>query len=119
MNAAKLQEYRSRLLEMRSRLAREVNQLIESLPNEGQPVGEISHVPSHNADRDSDGVDKEVALVENEEGLLEAVNAALERIEEGLFGKCEGCRAEIAIERLDALPYTPLCIACAQRGVRV
>lgn len=119
MNSARLQAFRERLLQMRGRLVREVNQLIESIPNEGQPVGEISHVPSHNADRDSDGVDKEVALVENEEGLLAAVNAALARIEEGVFGRCEGCQGTIALERLDALPYAPLCIGCAQRGVQV
>lgn len=117
MKPAKLQEFRTRLLELRSRLVHEVNQLIESIPNEGQPVGEISHIPSHNADRDSDGVDKEVALVQNEEGLLEAVTAALARIEAGTFGTCEGCDGSIALERLDALPYAPLCIACAQRGI--
>jgi RNA polymerase-binding transcription factor DksA len=93
--------------------------LIESIPNEGQPVGEISHIPTHNADRDSDGVDKEVALVQNEEGLLEAVNAALSRIEQGTFGKCEGCQGNITTERLEALPYAPLCISCARRGVQV
>ncbi|HEX3659471.1 MAG TPA: TraR/DksA C4-type zinc finger protein [Pirellulales bacterium] len=119
MKTEKIQEFRRRLLELRARLVREVNQLIESLPNEGQPVGEISHIPSHNADRDSDGVDKEVALVQNEEGLLEAVAAALARIEAGTFGTCEGCQGNIAVERLDALPYAPLCIACAQRGVQV
>ncbi|HEY5311508.1 MAG TPA: TraR/DksA C4-type zinc finger protein [Pirellulales bacterium] len=117
MKTERLQEFRRRLLELRSRLAREVNQLIESIPNEGQPVGEISHIPTHNADRDSDGIDKDVALMQNEEGLLDAVTAALERIEQGTFGTCEGCQSNIAVERLDALPYAPLCIACAQRGV--
>lgn len=114
MKTAKSQEFRNRLLELRARLVHEVNVLIESIPNEAQPVGEISHIPSHNADRDSDGVDKEVALVQNEEGLLEAVNAALDRIENGTFGKCEQCQRPVALERLEALPYTPLCIHCAQ-----
>ncbi|HEX4148024.1 MAG TPA: TraR/DksA C4-type zinc finger protein [Pirellulales bacterium] len=117
MKPEKLQEFRRQLLSLRSRLSYEVNQLIESIPHEGQPSGEISHFPTHHADGDSDGVDKEVALVQNEEGLLEAVNAALERLDQGKFGTCEGCQGKIALVRLEAIPYTPLCIACAQRGV--
>lgn len=116
MKPEKLQEFRRQLLALRSRLAYEVNQLIDSMPHEGQPSGEISHIPTHNADRDSDGVDKEVALVQNEEGLLEAVSAAIERIDQGTFGTCEGCRGKIALVRLEAIPYTPLCIDCAQRS---
>lgn len=41
--------------------------------------------------------------------------AALKRMSEGEYGYCVECGAEIAAERLDALPETPLCHACAAR----
>jgi RNA polymerase-binding protein DksA len=116
MEKSRLERFRKILLELRARLVREVNQLIEALPEEMDAPGNLSHVPSHPADRDSEGVDKEIALVENEEGLLEAVDAALKRIEQGTFGNCEQCDGPIAAERLEALPHAPLCIRCAAAG---
>lgn len=43
------------------------------------------------------------------------INAALERIEEGEYGYCAVCGDEISAERLDVLPYTPMCRDCAAR----
>jgi RNA polymerase-binding transcription factor DksA len=111
---ARLQRYNEELLELRARLVGEVNRLIEAIPHEMQAAGDLSNVPTHNADRDSEGLDKEVALVQNEGDMLAAVEAALERIENGTFGSCENCDQTIAEERLDALPYVALCIGCAQ-----
>jgi len=111
---AQLQRYKQELLALRTRLAGDVTRLIEAIPGEMQAAGDLSNVPTHNADRDSDGLDKEVALVQNEGDLLAAVEEALERIETGTFGRCENCDESIAAERLDALPYVALCIGCAQ-----
>jgi RNA polymerase-binding protein DksA len=114
MEAERIQRFRRELLELRARLAGEVNSLIEAIPQESQAAGDLSNVPTHNADRDSEGLDKQVALVQNEEGLLEEVEAALVRIEEGKFGACEECGQPIADERLEALPYAACCVRCAQ-----
>jgi DnaK suppressor protein len=51
--------------------------------------------------------------VENE---IELIEAALECIDEGRYGICERCGEPIREERLEALPYTRLCMACASRG---
>lgn len=51
------------------------------------------------------------------EGLLEhrgEIVAALERMDEGRYGRCERCGAEIAYERLDARPTARLCLPCKQ-----
>lgn len=39
--------------------------------------------------------------------------AAFTRMDEGEFGYCVKCGAEIAEERLDVLPHTPFCRNCA------
>ncbi|WP_339641358.1 TraR/DksA C4-type zinc finger protein [uncultured Porticoccus sp.] len=44
---------------------------------------------------------------------LSLVNRALERIQSGTYNLCSQCGGEIALERLRAVPYTNLCIACA------
>ncbi len=41
------------------------------------------------------------------------IRAALSRIDEGEYGYCTKCGAEIAEERLDLLPWTPHCRNCA------
>ena len=43
------------------------------------------------------------------------IRAALGRIRDGSYGTCTGCGEQIAPERLDILPETPLCRACAAR----
>jgi len=46
------------------------------------------------------------------ENLLEAVNAALDRIDTGSFGRCSNCGQEIIPEHLEATPWTRYCISC-------
>ncbi|HFC30939.1 MAG TPA: hypothetical protein ENJ44_07850 [Oceanospirillales bacterium] len=52
-------------------------------------------------------------LNETSQELLQ-VNHALQRIEQGEYGECEECGAEINPKRLKIMPYTTLCIKCAQ-----
>jgi len=58
-------------------------------------------------------------LEENAEHLLEAIEGALERIEDGSYGSCEVCGRPIGEERLEAVPWATLCIddKRAQEGV--
>ena len=44
---------------------------------------------------------------------LGAIEAALRRVAEGVYGRCTACGAPIAAERLELLPATPHCIGCA------
>jgi RNA polymerase-binding transcription factor DksA len=40
------------------------------------------------------------------------VRHALERLEAGTYGTCEGCGRTIPFERLEAIPHARLCVAC-------
>jgi RNA polymerase-binding transcription factor DksA len=51
------------------------------------------------------------------EGLAE-VDAAVRRLEEGTYGRCERCGATIDEDRLRARPVARLCIRCAARAAR-
>lgn len=45
---------------------------------------------------------------------LTQINVALERIESGDYTSCTDCGEEISLKRLEAVPYTHLCINCAE-----
>ncbi len=45
---------------------------------------------------------------------LRQIKEALARYDEGLYGVCEICGSEIDVARLEAIPYTQLCLRCAE-----
>jgi DnaK suppressor protein len=47
---------------------------------------------------------------------LEDVDRALEKLDEGTYGICDRCGAPISEERLEARPWTSLCMSCASAG---
>lgn len=51
-------------------------------------------------------------LREREQKLLNKIDEALERINQGTFGICENCGQGISWKRLEARPVTTLCIEC-------
>ena len=51
-------------------------------------------------------------LRERERGLISKIDAAIEKIEEGVYGQCENCEEEIGVKRLEARPVAELCIDC-------
>ena len=44
---------------------------------------------------------------------LRRIDAALARIEQGIYGACQKCGDDISQERLELLPDTPFCRTCA------
>lgn len=114
MDAGIVEYYKAQLLEMRARLIPTVQGIEQAIIEDVRAPGDISNHPTHLATEDDEGVDQNVALAQNEQGLLEQVEAALGRVEQGTFGRCENCGQEIERERLEALPYTSLCIRCAR-----
>jgi DnaK suppressor protein len=55
-------------------------------------------------------------LAELEARELRQVERALVRLKQGTYGKCEGCSARIPVERLNALPFSTLCIKCQREA---
>lgn len=58
--------------------------------------------------------EKELSVDANTEDLLRKAEKALERLNEGSYGVCESCGTAIPIARLEVLPYTTVCVECAQ-----
>lgn len=51
-------------------------------------------------------------LAEAETREVKSIDNALRLMDEGLYGKCEGCKSNIPLARLQAVPYATLCIDC-------
>jgi RNA polymerase-binding transcription factor DksA len=119
MTKAELEAYRRQLLDLGKGLQGKVSDLGQEAFRKvgGEESGNLSNTPVHLADLASDTFEQEIAisLLETEEQRLEEIAAALERIANGSFGRCEECHREISPERLRAIPYTRLCIECANR----
>lgn len=58
------------------------------------------------------------SLHEEETQQITAIRAALKRMDEGTYGLCLTCDKPIGEKRLEALPYTVQCIACAEKAER-
>jgi RNA polymerase-binding protein DksA len=52
-------------------------------------------------------------LDDREREEITQINAALDRIADGTYGRCTRCDEAIGIDRLAALPETALCVRCA------
>jgi DnaK suppressor protein len=52
------------------------------------------------------------ALTVAAQSVLSDIDAALNRLRHGTYGKCQHCAAPIPFERLEALPMTGLCMPC-------
>jgi len=78
--------------------------------------GNLSNVPMHLADLATDTFEQEMSasLLTNSRQLQSEVAAALDRVEQDTFGKCEQCGGDIGEGRLEAVPYTRYCVSCAQ-----
>jgi RNA polymerase-binding protein DksA len=106
-------------LELKKRLGGDFTALEEEALRAvgGETSGGLSDVPVHPADLGTGNFEQELTLdlLENEDRIVDEINDALERIEQGTFGRCENCQREIPRERLEALPYARYCIECARQ----
>jgi DnaK suppressor protein len=111
-------QLRTRLEDDKRRLESEIAD-VAARPNEYRESDE-SFYGNHLADTASDTFEEEkaVALEAHLTGLLNQVEAALDRMERGTYGICEQCGRPIAPERLEALPYATTCLDCASTGRR-
>ncbi len=65
--------------------------------------------------RSLEDVETDAGLIERDEYRLKAIDAALSRLERGLYGICEKCKQAIPIARLKAVPFAAYCIDCQKK----
>mgnify|MGYP001026921937 CR=1 FL=1 len=64
---------------------------------------------------DDNEVHVNIRLLQTDAKLLRAIEAAISRIDNGNYGTCTICEEEISLARLNAVPWTSVCIACKEK----
>ncbi len=117
MKKSEMIAFKEKLHIIRARLRGDVNRMAEvALRKSGVEGGESNAMPIHMAELGSDNFEQEftLGLMEADEGTLGSIDSALDRIQDGTYGKCLQCEGVISKARLNAIPYTPVCIKCAE-----
>jgi RNA polymerase-binding protein DksA len=114
------ERFRTRLVEERKRVKEAIDYLHEENPGSIQDETQDSTADNHPGDMATVTFDRELdyTLEESEGRLLEAIDAALQRLDDGTYGICSSCGQPIGAERLEALPWTTQCIDCKRREER-
>ncbi len=107
---------RDALLRLHKRLVAKRDALRDKLVDQGSGThaqlsqgGDVGDAANDGA---SNELESQLAAFESRE--LRQVNRALEAMRQGRYGLCENCAKPIPIARLNALPFAPMCVSCAQ-----
>lgn len=109
MTATEKKELRAALLSQRKQITSDVSRHRV----QGKGVGVIAD-ETERADVIADNM-VEHRLGYSESKLLEKIDYALDRLNEGSYGICDDCKEKINIERLKAKPSVSLCIECQSK----
>lgn len=119
MNKKELKKFEELLLAKREELVGDIGHLrknaMDSTPTEA--AGDLSTHAYHMADQGTDAEEREKSFyfASKSGRFLYHIDEALRRIQDGTYGKCEGCNNDISVARLEAVPHARLCIACKEK----
>jgi DnaK suppressor protein len=97
---------------LRNALERRRWQLMEELRLKVARIRDQRAEPLHTDDPDDDSTDLDVMLVEITTQMLQIVDAAIDRLDRGQYGRCARCRGRISDVRLRAMPFAVHCREC-------
>lgn len=107
--------HRERLLALRARLLGDMTQMEDNALNKDH--SRTTSMPTNMAELGSDNADQELtlSLLGSEKDALDQIEAAIQRVEDGSYGRCGECDGKIPESRLAAIPYAAQCVQCASR----
>jgi DnaK suppressor protein len=113
MSKPDLVKARKLLLAERSRLERERR---AKAAEDAVAGTDLADYDNHPADAASETYErtKDFALDENFKDLIERIDEALRKIDDGSYGLCDRCGEPINPGRLKAIPYATCCIDCQE-----
>jgi RNA polymerase-binding protein DksA len=118
LTATETEHFERLLLEKRGEILKSVSEIEDEALKKSRldASGDLSSMPIHMADLGTDNYEQEFALglMDGERKLLREIDDALERIEQGIYGICEGTGKQIPKARLEAQPWARYCVEYAR-----
>ena len=118
MEKVDAQKFKTQLEAERTKIADGLSHIERDNLNRSQrdASGDLSGYSFHMADMATDNFDREFSLdiASAEQVVLNRIDTALRKIQEGSFGVCESCSKPISLKRLKAVPYAELCLKCQE-----
>ncbi|MBW3624813.1 MAG: TraR/DksA C4-type zinc finger protein [Armatimonadetes bacterium] len=106
-------QFRKQLMEEREKALQSEHNADEIFDtSEEFETGELTTHDDHQADIATDLTNREQAVVlrDNIRHIIDQIDHALEKIDNGTYGICDDCGENIALERLEFEPYAAYCI---------
>jgi DnaK suppressor protein len=114
MNPMQLEYFRQKLLAWKSELQKESNETLSHLQEESLSEPDIADRASLETDRAL-----ELRTRDRERKLIQKIDEAIGRIEDGSYGFCEETGDPISLKRLEARPIATLSIEAQERHERM
>lgn len=117
MNKRELRKYKKLIEQERQTVLEKLGMIESELDDLRKGDAGNQSYSNHMADVGSDAIETEQAFMHASKGTdyLIALEAALKRIEVGIYGTCENCGAKIPEKRLQAFLAARMCIACKSK----
>ncbi|MCA9661750.1 MAG: TraR/DksA C4-type zinc finger protein [Myxococcales bacterium] len=114
LNKAQQEKFRKILLDKRKNLIEQAQRTLESdmVLSPDDRFDEVDQASSEYMQAFS------FRLRGRERFLMDKIDLALRKLDEGIYGICEECEEMISIKRLQARPEAPLCIQCKEAQER-
>ncbi|WP_428053493.1 TraR/DksA family transcriptional regulator [Candidatus Avelusimicrobium facis] len=112
LTAAEIKEIKKHLEELKA----DAEKRLKDKKNMDMPENEVGDP----IDVASQSLDKEILfeLSGNSHNTIGQIEAALRKIEKGIYGRCELCRQPIPKKRIKALPFARYCVNCQHSSER-
>ena len=113
LSAAEIQKFRDLLTEKQEELSDIVHRKKEEqeFQQEEPEIGDEADIATRS-------VEKELLfdITDSEKQNLDGIEAALRKIEKGVYGRCESCQKTIPRLRLEVMPWARYCIRCQSQN---
>ncbi len=113
MKKSEQEKFRKILVDMRAQITNSVREASEDV----KAVDAVKGYSQHQADEGTDDFGRTISLSvsQEEQAILRQIDRALEKIDEGSYGKCDLTGKAIPVKRLEAIPYACMTVEAQEK----
>lgn len=114
--SSSVEELRTMLLGKRSEVQQQINELLAQYREHFSTTHNDSVLDLEDMSLRDSTANQQLSLLESRNRTRLMLDTALRRLDDGEYGWCEDCGAEISPGRLKALPFAKRCVSCQHQA---